>query len=86
MDADLRKRAAKRALQSIRREAGRASLGDRLPEERRAKPEFMISIGLGERGEEEGGKKPDDDPDSEDHGYAFDDDPEMPGRSRRRQR
>lgn len=44
---DERNAAAKRALRNLRREAGRASLGDVLPEDRRASPAFMVSIGLG---------------------------------------
>lgn len=67
---------ARSALQSIARGAGRSRLGDRLPEDKRPSPEFMISIGLGPKEEDE-------DPDAETHGYAFDDDPVLPGRVRK---
>lgn len=46
-DSESQRRVARRALRSIRREAGRAALGDNAPEGRKPSPEFMISIGLG---------------------------------------
>lgn len=45
--------AAREALAGISRDAGRARMGERLPEDRRPSPAFMISIGLAEPEEEE---------------------------------
>lgn len=77
--------AMRKAMQSIARDASSARLGEKLPKERRQA--LLISIGVEPEPGEDYEKDPrggPQDPDAEIYGSADDDDPELPGRVRRR--
>ncbi len=73
--------AARSALQSIARDASRARLGDKLPEDERNA--LRIEIGLGRSLDTPKSSEPTD-PDAEVYDLADDDDEELPGHMRGR--